>query len=143
MGVFAAVFTSLVGHAVGLGMIASHGYLRWRAGNGPLAGDYRTHPLYRAVVVWILVSPLVWTMPGMPAFVQLTLIANSLQVVLIPILAGGLWMITGKARFIGEKFRNRWWENGIMGIVFFLAIFAAYGSVKSVFEAVSKLLETS
>ncbi|QDT50485.1 manganese transport protein MntH [Symmachiella dynata] len=141
LGVFAAVFTSLVGHAVGLGMIASHGYLRWQAGSGPLQGDYRTHPLYRAVVVWILVSPLVWTMPGMPNFVQLTLITNSLQVVLIPILAGGLWMITARRRFIGEKYRNRWWENGIMGLVFFLALFATVGSVKSVFEAVQSLLE--
>lgn len=136
LGVFAAVFTSLVGHAVGLGSIASHGYLRWQTGEGPLPSDYRLHPLYRWVVVWILISPLIWTAPGMPDFVQLTLVTNSLQVVLIPFLAGGLWWITADRRYIGEKYRNRWWENLIMAVVFCLALYAATGSVKSVTDQV-------
>ena len=45
-------------------------------------------------MLWVLISPLVWTVPGMPDFVTLTLVGNSLQVVLIPFIAGGLWWIT-------------------------------------------------
>ncbi len=139
LGVFAAVFTSLVGHALGLGSMAAHSYLRWNAGTGPLASDYRTHPLYRAVVIWILISPLVWALPGMPDFVRLTLITNSLQVVLIPILAGGLWWITADSRIIGPEYKNRWWENLVMAFVFTLSLCGAWGSVKSVSEEVQKL----
>ena len=139
LGIFAAVFTSVVGHAVGLGLLASHGWMRWRSGRGPLTGDYRQHALYRAVVVWILVSPLVWTLPGMPDFVALTLIANSLQVALIPFLVIGLWWITASSRYIGSAYRNRWWENAIMLVVFALAIWAMVGSIRSVGNALEVL----
>ena len=76
-------------------------------GRGPLATDSRQHAVYRGLVVWCLVSPLVWTLPGMPDFVTLTLVANSAQVVLLPLLAGGVWWITASARFIGAEYRNR------------------------------------
>ena len=133
LGVFAAVFTSVVGHAVGLGAIGSHGYRRWQAGTGvPLAGNHQDTRAYRLIVCWVLISPLPWTAPGMPDFVTLTLLANSLQVVLIPFLAGGLWWITASARYIGAAHRNRWWENTVMLVVFALALWGAYGSVRTV-----------
>ena len=139
LGVFAAVFTSLIGHALGLACMASHGYLRWKAGSGTLSTDYRSHPIYRYVVVWILVSPLIYTIPGMPDFVTLTLIVNSLQVVLIPILAGGLWWITASERYIGLRYRNRWWENLVMVLVFALAIWGTIGAIESVKNEMQKL----
>jgi Natural resistance-associated macrophage protein len=133
LGVFAAVFTSIVGHAVGLGSIGAHGYLRWRpAPQVAPAADPRRQRVYRFLVLWVLLSPLVWTLPGMPDFVTLTLLGNSLQVVLIPFIAGGLWWITASPRFIGAAHRNRWWENAIMVLVFALAVWGAYGSILSV-----------
>ena len=39
----------------------------------------------------------------MPGFVALTLAANSAQVVLLPMLAGGLWWITASDRLIGRE----------------------------------------
>ena len=39
----------------------------------------------------------------MPGFVALTLAANSAQVVLLPLLAGGLWWITASGRLIGDQ----------------------------------------
>ena len=132
MGVFAAVFTSLIGMALIVASLASHGYLRWKAGTTPLSSDYRIHPIYRAVVLWSLISPLVWTLPGMPDFVTLTIVANSLQVVLVPFLAGGLWWITASARYIGEEYKNKWWENLVMALLFAMAIWGAVSSVKSI-----------
>ena len=56
-GIFAAVFTSLIGHALGLGMLASHSWLRLRSPTADLADtDFRTTRLYRAVATWCLVS---------------------------------------------------------------------------------------
>jgi len=136
LGIFAAVYTSVLGHAMGLACLGSHAWLRWQAGNAPLTEDFRKHPLYRAIVVWSLTTPVVWTIPGMPGFVKMTLIANSAQVVMLPFLAGGLWWITASPQHIGEPHRNRWWENVVMAALFALAIYGAYGSIKSVLKEV-------
>jgi Mn2+/Fe2+ NRAMP family transporter len=138
LGIFAVVFTSLVGHALGLAYLGSHAYLRWRHGVGAEIADYRTHRCYRWIVIWILLSPLIWTAPGMPGFVSITLVANSAQVVLIPLLAGGLWWITATSRLIGPQYKNRAWENGIMAVLFVLAIWGAVGAVRSVVDMMMK-----
>lgn len=131
LGVFAAVFTSIVGAGLGLACLASHAWLRWRAGNNePLGTTYREAPVYRYIVLWIIVSPLVWL--GRADFISLTLIANSVTVVMIPALAGGLWCITAQGAFIGEQYRNRWWENVVMGLVFVLALYGVVEAVQSI-----------
>jgi Mn2+/Fe2+ NRAMP family transporter len=141
LGVFAAVFTSVIGHAVGLGAIASDAHRLWRRKEAPRpATGLGQSKLYRGMVLWVLISPLPWTAPGMPDFVTLTLIAQSLQVVLIPFLAGGLWWITASKKFLPAQYRNRLWENGVMVFVFVLALWGAYGSVHTVTQAVGKLL---
>jgi Mn2+/Fe2+ NRAMP family transporter len=132
IGIFAAVFTSVVGHAMGLAMMGSHAWLRWKAGSGPIEGRYEDHRLYRWIACWCIVSPLVWTLPGMPDFVTLTLVSNSLQVVLLPLIAGGLWYITATEHCIGREYRNRWWENLLMLGLFVLAIFGAWKSIESI-----------
>ena len=134
LGIFAAVYTSVIGHAAGLAYLGSHALLRWQAGSGPIRMDYRQHPAYRWIVVWCLVSPLIWTIPGMPDFVTLTLTANGAQVILLPLLAGGLWWITANARYIGRDHRNKWWENVFMGLLFSLAVFGAYKSLGLIVE---------
>lgn len=129
VGVFAAVYTSLLGNGLGLGCLASHAWQRWRS--GALAGtppDYRAHPVFRFTAVWILVSPLPWVLAGKADFVSLTLLANTASVILIPALAGGLWWITASARFLDAQYRNRWWENAIMATLFVLAL---YGTVEA------------
>lgn len=135
VGIFAAIYSSLVGHALGLGYLGSHAYLRWREGAGAEIEDYRNHPWYRWIAIWCLVSPIVWTAPGMPGFVYLTLVSNSAQVVLVPPLAGGLWWITANRRFIGAEYQNRWWENLVMLFLFALALWGAWGAVRSVYGA--------
>ena len=131
-GIFAAIYTSIIGHAAGLASLGSHAWLRSRTPAGePIRSDYRRHPLYRWIVIVCLGTPLIWTLPGMPDFVTLTLVANSAQVVLLPLLAGGLWWITASARYIGAAHRTRPWENVVMAVLFALAIYGAYSSAKS------------
>jgi hypothetical protein len=52
--------------------------------------------------------------------------------VLLPLLAGGVWCITAKSKYIGMAHRNRPWENIVMAFLFALAIYGAYGSAKSI-----------
>jgi Mn2+/Fe2+ NRAMP family transporter len=131
LGIFAAIYTSILGHATGLGMLGTHAWLRWRGGASTDASTptLQRHAVYRAIVIWSLVSPLVWTLPGMPDFVMLTLIANGAQVVIVPLIAGGLWRITASRQFIGDHFRARPWENAVMALLFVLALYAAFHSV--------------
>lgn len=124
-GIFSAIYTSIIGHAAGLGRLGTHAWLRWEAGSGPITSDYRDHAWYRRIALWCLISPMIWTLPGMPGFVGLTLAANSAQVILLPMLAGGLWWITASRRLIGERYRNRWWENVVMGLLCALAVYFA------------------
>lgn len=131
LGIFAAIFTSILGHAAGLGALGTHAWIRWQTRTQAPLPELSRHPVYRAIAIWCLVSPLVWVLPNMPDFVLLTLAANSAQVVLVPFLAGGLWYITASSRFIGEQFRTRLWENAVMLILFGLALYAALNSVES------------
>jgi hypothetical protein len=43
-----------------------------------------------------------------------------------------LWWITSSARFIGAQYRNRWWENVLMGLLFVLAVYGAINSIRSI-----------
>jgi hypothetical protein len=70
----------------------------------------------------------------MPGFVYLTLLSNSAQVVMVPLLAGGLWWITASGKYIGKQYKNRWWENLVMGVLFILALWGGYGAVKTVYQ---------
>lgn len=128
-GIFSAVYTSIIGHAAGLGALGTHAWLRWRAQPVPPTTDFRLHPCYRLIAIISLATPLVWTLPGMPGFVALTLTANGAQVVLLPMLAGGLWWITASERLIGREHRNRWWENALMATLFSLAMYFAFQAV--------------
>jgi Mn2+/Fe2+ NRAMP family transporter len=74
LGMFGAVYTSLLGNGLGLGYLASHAYQRWRAGESEEKKvDYRTHPMYRIVALWIMLSPFIWIFTGKADFVTLTL----------------------------------------------------------------------
>jgi Mn2+/Fe2+ NRAMP family transporter len=134
-GIFSAIYTSIIGHAAGLGSLGTHAWLRMRGGPLPLHTDFRRHPCYRWIAIGCLIPPLIWTMPGMPGFVALTLAANSAQVVLLPMLAGGLWWITSSERLIGRQYRNRWWENAMMAILFSLATYFAMQAVLNLIRA--------
>jgi Mn2+/Fe2+ NRAMP family transporter len=136
LGIFAALYTSVLGHALGLAYMGAHAWLRFQAGTGPITQDFRKHPLYRAIAVWCLVSSLAWTIPGAPEAIKLTLLINAGQVVMVPFLAVGLWWITADGRFIGPQYRNRWWENLVIGLLFAVAIYSMYGAVKSIIDTV-------
>lgn len=132
VGVFAAVFTSIVGAAMGLSCLATHAWILWREPSRPTRIDFRTHRVYRFLVLWILISPLVWM--GRAEFISLTILANSVTVVMIPALAGGLWWITASSGFMGAQLRNRWWENVVMAVLFVLALYGAFEAVQSILQ---------
>jgi Mn2+/Fe2+ NRAMP family transporter len=140
LGMFAAVYTSLLGNGLGLGYLGSHALYRWKnrdSNQTPI--NYKEQPIYKYIAIWIFVSPLPWIAINKIDFVTLTLLANTFMVLLIPTLAGGLWWITASSRLIGPKYRNKWWENILMAFLFVLAIWGTIQAVQSVVEMIKNI----
>ena len=137
-GVFAALYSSVIGNATGYGLMCADIANVCRApGASPTRRiDATRTTTYRAVMAWCLFSPLLWSLPGMPGFVALTMIANAAAVVVLPVLCGSLWYITARTAFIGSDYRNGVWENGLMGALFVLSLWGAYQSIVAIALAI-------
>ena len=142
LGVFGALFSSVIGNAIGYGYLWDDLVRVCRSDpdqndqhveheNTP-ASAASTSRAYRLTACWCLFSPLVWCLPNMPGFVTLTIVANAAGVVVLPMLAASLWYITARKTFIGAAYCNRLWENLIMGALCLLAIWGAYQSVRAI-----------
>ena len=91
--------------------------------------DVARSRVYRATAAWCLFSPLIWTLPGMPGFIFLTIVSNAAAVVVLPVLCGALWVMTARADFIGPAYRNKPWENAVLAGLFILSIWGAWQSI--------------
>ena len=130
LGVFAATYSTVIGNATGYGLLCTDAARHWRSGKQPVTtaadGNARQTMLYRGVVAWCLFSPIVWTLPGMPDFITLTIVGNAVSVVVLPLLSAALWYITATTSCIGVEYRNRWWENVLMAVLFGLSTWSTY-----------------
>lgn len=133
LGVFAAVFTSSIGNALGFGfMVGDIADQRKKARNEvPSSISIEKTKLFKFVVVWNFFSPLVWMLPGTPGFVALTIVVNAASVVILPILSGSIWYITSQKRFIGPDYKNKWWEHAVMAFLFILSLWASSQALRA------------
>lgn len=78
LGVFGAVITSAIGNALGFGYLIGDATNQRKKAKGTLDSSLPIDKttLYKIVVVWTLFSPLIWTLPGAPGFVTLTIITS-------------------------------------------------------------------
>ncbi len=139
LGVFAALYSSVIGSATGYGLLCVDVVNVSRASN-PLParrGLFSQLSVYRIVVAWALFSPLIWSLPGMPGFVFLTVVANAGTVMVLPLLSASLWYITARKSYIGEAYRNKVWENSLMAGLFVLSLWGAYQSAKAIGAAIT------
>jgi len=136
LGVFGAVISSAIGNALGFGYLVGDVADQRKKAKGIPASSTAIEKttLYKIVVVWTLFSPLIWTIPGAPGFVELTIIVNAASVVLLPVLSGSIWYITSKKNFIGSDYRNKLWENAVMGFLFVLALWASWETILAIIE---------
>ncbi len=139
LGVFAALYSSVIGNAMGYGYMLSDIVKISRSEEVTKVSreDVSRSKTYRFVALWCLFSPLVWSLPNMPGFISLTLIANAAGVIVLPVLSGGLWFITARSKYIGLNYRNKWWENVILAALFILAVWGAYQSILAIAHALS------
>ena len=133
LGVLAALFSSMVGNGAAYSLLISDAYINLRPrARERCEGDYKRHPIYRLVIYWVVLSPTIWLFLGHGDFVGLTVTINAAQVMVLPFLVGGIWTITASSRYIGPTYRNRWWENLLVGFLFVVALVSAYYSAMKV-----------
>jgi Mn2+/Fe2+ NRAMP family transporter len=140
LGCFSALLSSVVGNASGYGLLVAEvtrvlggagsggdGDRRGAAGGGrpPPAGPAAETPAWRATALWCLISPLIWSLPGMPNFVTLTVLVNAVNVVVLPFLTVVIWLIAWRAGLM------EWYEHVVMIGLFVLALWGTYQSVTS------------
>lgn len=139
LGVFGAVITSAIGNALGFGYLIGDATNQRKKAKGILSNSTAIDKtkLYKIVVVWTLFSPLIWTLPGAPGFVVLTITVNAASVVLLPVLSGSIWYITSRKSFIGLEYRNKWWEHVVMAFLFILTVWASKKFIQAFLEYLS------
>jgi Mn2+/Fe2+ NRAMP family transporter len=141
VAILAALFSNILGTASAYAYLGSDAYGYWRSGEAKTEDREATsRRIYRPIVIWIIVTPLAWPLLGQSDFVGLTLLVNAAQVVLIPVLVTGLWIITARSDYIGAKYRNRWWENLAIGLLLLLGCISTYFALAKMVERISGLL---
>jgi hypothetical protein len=123
VGCFSALLSSVIGNASGYGLLVAE-VVRVVGGGSVVPAPAET-PAWRATVLWCLLSPLVWSLPGMPNFVTLTILVNAVNVVVLPFLTIVLWAIAWKARLMV------WYEHVVMSGLLVLALWGTWQSVIS------------
>ena len=136
IGVFAALYSSVIGNAVGFGFLITDTVQVIKSNHTiksePL--NVSQSKIYRFVIIWCLFSPLIWSIPNMPSFITLTLVANASAVIVLPILCGSLWYITSSKFFIGSKYKNGALEHLTLIILFILSIWGSYQAIFAIKE---------
>jgi len=118
LGLFAAVFTSYVGATTGYALIITDICRRLLPSIGKLFGgpgdpaDIKKDPVYRWSIVFWSFSPLyILFVDAKP--IPLVLLVSALTVILIPLLALCLLVITNRKESMGD-FRNGWFVNTVL-----------------------------
>ena len=131
IGVFSALYSSVIGNAVGFGFLITDivGVMKSKDPVKSMPLNISNSKVYRFVVIWCLFTPLIWLFPNMPSFITLTLVANTAAVIVLPLLCGSLWYITSSKRYIGNKYKNTTFEHLTLLILFILSIWGSYQAI--------------
>ncbi|WP_145012710.1 Nramp family divalent metal transporter [Pseudomonas oryzihabitans] len=125
-GVFATLFASVVGKTTAFPMLITDALQHIRPERRERYGKtFHKDPLHKWFMLFILVTPLVWSLPGMPDFVTLTFGVNALNIVGLPVISLGLLIMSNQKSLLGDEYRNNWFENLALGFATLLAIWVA------------------
>ncbi|WP_278440709.1 Nramp family divalent metal transporter [Pseudomonas oryzihabitans] len=125
-GVFATLFASVVGKTTAFPMLITDALQHIRPERRARYGKtFHKDPAHKWFLLFILVTPLVWSLPGMPDFVTLTIGVNALNIVGLPVISLGLLIMSNQKSLLGDRYRNNWFENLALGFATLLAIWVA------------------
>lgn len=82
---------------------------------------------------FLLVLPIVFSIPVMPSFVELTILVNALAALGAPIIIIAVIVLTSSSRFVLPQYVNRWWATAALVVVGGIGIWASYQAVVGIF----------
>jgi Mn2+/Fe2+ NRAMP family transporter len=130
LGIFSALFSSIAGNGAAYGYLISDSFLMMQSRKSRRVRNAS----YRLIAAWVTLSPLPWVLFGKSDFVGVTITVNAVQVVIIPVLVLGIWVITSRGKHIGAHYRNNRLENIFIGFLMLLACGAAYLSLERILK---------
>ncbi|WP_314173850.1 Nramp family divalent metal transporter [Streptomyces winkii] len=98
---------------------------------------HHTDKLFKSVLLFIMLTPVIFSLPFAPDLIVLTLLGNGLSVVTVPALMVGLVAITMRKDLMLPGHANRWWENLVLAGIGAVGIWATYELVVSIVGTVS------
>ena len=127
VGVFATLFASIAGETTAFPMLITDAFQHIRPERREKYGkEFHKDPMHKWFMLFILVTPIVWSLPGMPDFVTLTLGVNALNIVGLPIISLGLLIMSNQKSLLSKQYRNNWFENIALAFATGLAIWVAF-----------------
>ncbi|WP_458354447.1 Nramp family divalent metal transporter [Peribacillus frigoritolerans] len=133
LGVFAILYSSVIGTANGYAKVITDCY--YKVTNKVLTKEQKIEGdnKFKWISLFLLISPIIWSIPGTTGFVALTLFTNALNVVGLPAIAVGLLIISNQKKYLG-KYTNNWFENIMLVGTTLLAIWGSYQLLLSFFS---------
>jgi Mn2+/Fe2+ NRAMP family transporter len=126
VGVFATLFASIAGKTTAFPMLITDAFQHIRPERREKYGkEFHHDPMHKWFLLFILVTPLVWSLPGMPDFVTLTIGVNALNIIGLPVISLGLLIMSNQKKLLGN-YRNNWFENIALGFATILAVWVAF-----------------
>ncbi|WP_183659343.1 Nramp family divalent metal transporter [Prauserella isguenensis] len=125
IGAFGILYSSVIGFANGFPKVVIDCLHIVRPARRERFGrKFEDDPWFKWVSLFILISPIIWSVPGMPGFVEMAVFVTGLQAVVVPIVAVGLLILVNKRSHLGEHKANVV-ENVVLFLTTALAIWVS------------------
>lgn len=127
VGVFATLFASISGKTTAFPMLITDAFQHVRPERRERFGkEFHKDPMHKWFMLLILVTPLVWSIPGMPDFVTLTIGVNALNIIGLPVISLGLLIMSNQKSLLNKEYRNNLFENLALAFATGLALWVAF-----------------
>ncbi|WP_095095531.1 Nramp family divalent metal transporter [Pseudomonas sp. Irchel 3A5] len=127
VGVFATLFASIAGKTTAFPMLITDAFQHILPKRREKYGkEFHKDPMHKWFMLFILVTPLVWSLPGMPDFVTLTIGVNALNIIGLPIISLGLLIMSNQKKLLDKQYRNNLFENIALVFATGLALWVAF-----------------
>lgn len=125
LGVFGALFSAAASSAIGFGKLAIANLNELMPSRKGRYEKFQYDKIYPIVVIGLMATAFIWSLPAMPGQVYMTLFVNSLNVVIVPAIACGVLYVTNSKKFMGEN-RNNLFENIVLAATTILAVVSVF-----------------
>ncbi|WP_198397250.1 divalent metal cation transporter [Brevibacterium antiquum] len=103
LGAFGILYSSVIGFANGFPKViidCLHIILPSR--REQYGTKFEDDPLFKWFSLFILISPILWSVPGTPGFVEMAVFVTGLQAIIVPLVAIGLLILANKTSHFGK-----------------------------------------